>query len=39
VIEKVSLPPEIAESRLRARRNLRYFARAVHLAENGLVLR
>jgi len=39
VIEKVSLPPEIAERRLRAQRNLRYFAPAVHLAENGRVLR
>jgi len=39
VIEKVSLPAEIAQSWLRGRRNLRYFAPAVHLAENGLVLR
>jgi hypothetical protein len=39
VIEKVSLPPEIAESLLRGGRNLRYFARAVHLAGNGRVLR
>jgi len=39
VIEKLSLPAEIADSLLRGWRNLRYFARAVHLAETALVLR
>jgi hypothetical protein len=39
VIEKLSLPAEIGRSLLRAWRNVRYFARAVDLAESGLVLR